>query len=528
MIRPLLPPPLEGRGAHYLMIVPDRYLMKVLPLASWKRAKGLQVTIRTVPTQIANTASEIKAAIKEFYEERSPSDLFVLLVGDVQDVASPACEAYQWNALTQDCPSDAQYQRVAGDDSIPDVFLGRIPADDESDVECVVQKILEYEKQPGSGDKGWLGKTLLVAHKQDYPERYAACKEAVRSYLYSFSTPTFDTAYGGTGATNSDIRSALQEGRGIVNYRGYGGADCWWSWGVAGQSWCITPDVANLSNKEKTPIIFSIASLDNHIRDEDCLGEEFLEQPQGGAVAYYGASADAGAVPNEYLDRNLFKAAFDQEIHYLGAVVNWAQIRTMEEFPDEGAFSAGYNATIYALLGDPEMSIRTRRPLEFGTVEYPEWVEAGDQSVEVTVKNPNGGPIRNALVPVRKYKGTGASADVEATGFTDNDGKVQFDISPTARGGLSVTVLKQDYIPFEGDLPLRVIHTEHDSEAGTFSFSWQAEEGKTYAVYVTEELGPDSGWQILGLSPKKEGLTMTVTDTAAGAIPSRFYRIEAQ
>jgi len=527
-IRPFLPPTLEGRHGDYLVIVPNKYLMKVLPLASWKRAKGLKVTIKTVPTQIPNTADDIKSAIKDFYDEHSLGDVFVLLVGDVEDVASPACEAYEWNTLTQDCSSDIQYARVAGDDPIPDLFLGRIPADDEEDVERVIEKVLAYEKMSSDGDKEWLGKALLIAHKQDHPGKYTACKESVMSYLYSSSTPTFDTVYGGAGATNSDIKSDLEEGRGIVNYRGYGGADCWWTWGLAGQSWCINADVANLTNGERTPIIFSIASLDNHIRTEDCLGEEFLEQPQGGAVAYYGASADAGSVPNDYLDKNLFKAAFDHELHFLGAVINWAQIRTMEEFSGEGAFSAEYNANIYTLLGDPEMSIRTRRPLTFATVEYPEWVEAGEQSVEVAVKNANGGPIRNALVTVRKYKGTSASPDVEACGFTDNDGKVEFIISPAARGGLSVTVVKQDYVPFDGDKPLRVIHTERDLDAGTFSFSWQVEPGKTYAVYVSEKLGPEADWGVLGISLKKEGLTMTLTDAAAGTVQSRFYRVIAQ
>ncbi|MDP2896066.1 MAG: C25 family cysteine peptidase [bacterium] len=527
-IRPFLPPTLPVRQAYYLILVPQRFLTEILPLVWWKRAKGLEVSVMTLPGQIPNTPETIEGAIEAFYDSHPIGDVFVLLVGDVQDVASPTCSAYEWNELTEETSSDIQYARVAGDDAIPDLFLGRIPADNEQDVENIVAKTLQYERLRGETDAAWLGKVLLVGHKQDYPGSYTACNESIRSYRYLFATPSFDTAYGGGGATNLDIRRAFNEGKGIIAYRGYGGADCWWTWGVAGQSWCINPDVANLANDGKTPVVFSVASLDTSIRTEDCLGEELVELPQRGAVAYYGAAADAGSAPNEHLDRNLFKAVFDEEIHFLGAVVNWAQIRTMEEFSGEGFFSAAYNANLYTLLGDPEMSMRTRRPLVFGTVDYPPWVEPGEQNVEVVAKNPNGGPIRKALVTVRKYKGVSASPDVAVSGYTDDEGTARFAIAPATRGALSVNVLKQDYIPFDSDYPLRVIHAERDPSVGAFSFSWQGDPQKTYAVEISDRMGFQAEWRLLGISPERDGLTLTVTDPAAASEPSRFYRVVAQ
>jgi hypothetical protein len=527
-IRPFLPPTLPVRQAYYLILVPQRFLTEVLPLVWWKRAKGLEVSVMTLPGQIPNTPETIKGTIEAFYNSHPIGDVFVLLVGDVQDVASPTCSAYEWNELTEECSSDIQYARVAGDDAIPDLFLGRIPADNEQDVENIVAKILQYEKLRGDTDAPWLEKVLLVAHKQDYPGSYTSCSESIRSYRYLFATPIFDTAYGGAAATNLDIRRAFNEGRGIVNYRGYGGADCWWTWGAAGQSWCINPDVANLTNDGKTPVIFSVASLDNSIRNEDCLGEELLKLPQGGAVAYYGAAADAGSAANEHLDRNLFKAVFDEEIHFLGAVANWAQVRTMEEFSGQGFFSAAYNANVYTLLGDPEMSVRTRRPLTFATVEYPPWAEPGEQNVAVVVKNPNGGPIRKALITVRKYKGVSASPDVAVSGYTDDQGTAQFSIAPATRGGLSVNVLKQDYIPFDSDYPVRVIHAERDASVGAFSFSWQGDPEETYAVEVSDRAGFQGEWKLLGITPERDGLTLTVTDPAGASKPSRFYRVVAQ
>ncbi len=528
-IKPLLPPARSGPWGNYLIIVPDKYYPNVMPLALWKRAKGLKVTVQTIPSQIENTVEDIKRAITNFYEEHPGSDVFVLLVGDVEDVASPVCEAYEWNELKENCGSDVQYARVAGDDVLPDLFLGRIPADDAANVDVVVNKILDYEKMSADGDKAWLGKALLVAHNQDYPGGYTACKESIRSYPYSFATPVFDTAYGGEeGVTNAYLKNLLEEGRGMVNYRGHGGADCWWTWAERGQSWYINPNVVSLTNGNKTPIIFSMTSLNNRINSRDCIGEAFVNLPVGGAVAYYGASADSGRMANDCLDRNLFRGAFEEGIDVLGAVVNWAQVSTMEECWGTGPYSSAYNANIYLLLSDPEMSIRTREPSLFGAVEYPEWVEAGDQSLEVMVKDAHGDPVSGALVTVRKFKGISASPDVDVIGYTQSDGRARFAISPTTPGGLSVTVLKQHYVPYEGDGPLRVIHTERDSESGHFSFSWQIEQDRDYAVYTADELSRPTSWKLLGISPRKDGLTMTLTDTTAGLSRSRFYRVEAR
>ncbi len=527
-IRPLLPPARQGLCGSYLIIIPEKYYANVMPLASWKRAKGLSVAVQTIPSQIDNTADDIKSAIASFYEEHPGDDVYVLLVGDVEDVASPRCEAYEWNELKEDSCSDTQYARVTGDDLLPDLFLGRLPAGDAATVDNAVKKILDYEKMPGGGDKTWLGKALLVAHKQDYPGGYTACKERVRSYSYSFAAPAFDTAYGGEEVGNPELRNALEDGRGIVNYRGHGGCDCWWTWGVRGQSWYINPDVATLANGEKTPIIFSISSLNNRISGSNCIGEAFVNLPQGGAVAYYGASADSGSAANNYLDRNLFRAAFDEGVHILGAVVNWAQVKTMEELSRSGAYSSGYNANIYLLLGDPEMSIRTREPQVFGSVEYPKWVEAGEQLLEVMVRDADGGPVAGALVILRKYKGSSASPDVEVNGYTRSDGKASFTISPATPGGLFVTVLKQDYVPYDGDGSFRVIHTERDADTGSFSFSWPIEPGRNYAVYVSDKLLPEPNWELTGISPGKEGLTMTLTDTTAGLARSRFYKVEVR
>ena len=46
------------------------------------------------------------------------------------------------------------------------------------------------------------------------------------------------------------------------------------------------------------------------------------------------------------------------------------------------------------------------------------------------------------------------------------------------------------------------------------------------ATYAADELVSETGWQLLGISPKRDGLTMTLTDPTATLVRQRFYRIE--
>jgi hypothetical protein len=107
-----------------------------------------------------------------------------------------------------------------------------------------------------------------------------------------------------------------------------------------------------------------------------------------------------------------------------------------------------YNKYIFSgltLLGDPELPIWMNNPFSF-IVSYPTKILPGSSSFTVQVENLTGGNIENAYVCLWKED------EVYLTNYTDSGGNVIFNPSPSTEGNMTITVTKQDYIPYEGNI----------------------------------------------------------------------------
>lgn len=470
--------------AKYLIITADRFVKNIMPLATWKVMKGLDVTIVKVST-IGATDTAIRNYIRDFYDDNPCYRIYVLLVGDVGDIP---VHYYYPGPFNPDIASDHYYACVRGSDDYPDLYIGRISAIDDASVSHIVDKILRYDKklQPWGN---WVKKILLVAHKQGYPGKYTKCKEEIRTYPYGWLIPIFDTAYGGIpGVDNSTVINAINAGRGIVNYRGHGNESCWQHWnnpGGWGQNFTKT-DVSGLSNDGYTPIVYSITCRNNWIDwNNDCIGETWLKSCK--AVAHLGATRSSPTGVNHNFDKYLFKATYDHGITEIGRVMNYAKSRILSLYPP-GNFYAESEARMYLLLGDPEMSIRTKSfPWQLAVV-YPSWIpELVKQPFPVKVEYA-GVPVKNAVVCLWK------EGDIHVNAYTDENGIATFDIEPSSTGTMYVTVTKEAFKPYLGKAV--VITTPGFQLAVDKVLTWPGRENVFVPVFLTN---PDSvgGWEVL-------------------------------
>jgi len=418
---------LPWRNAKYLIIYADQYIDEMLPLVIWKMEKGLDVRLVPVST-IGNSCDSIKNYITNFYNACKCCDIFVLLVGDQDEVAT--CK-YKGG------DSDYKYACVKGDDPYPDLFIGRLSPESEQNLSVIVSKILNREWTIPGGD--WYEKVLLVAHKQ---KEYRDCKEQIRTYDYFWRTPTFDTCYGGSGADNNCVTNAINDGRNIVNYRGHGSETEWWHWASDGSSWTIN-DVNGLANDGMAPIVFSISCSNSDISYNECIGEKWLQVANKGAVAHYGASVGSWTKPNHDLDKYLFKAIYDtSRIRVLGPAVNWAQAKTITLWKEEThSYLAEDNAWIYILLGDPEMHIRTIRK---GFSPLVGQYVFGRKPFSGTVLDTAGVPVKDALVTMYD-----SSTSQNPNFYTDSAGnfEVSFSTNPMS-DSITVCITEPDFEPY--------------------------------------------------------------------------------
>ena len=337
----------------------------ISPLLEWREARGVPVLSCYFPPSSTPSAEEVKEVVASVYAAH-PELEYLLIVGDIGRLPwrpnwdpSASFSSY-FPGMT--IPSDYWYACVAGSDLYPEVAVGRISANSDSEVSQQVAKILAYEM--GAGAEGWTSKVLLVAHAQEAPVKYQGCKEAIRTAPYErpFS---FATAYGappssgGDGATNADVLAAAASGIGIVNYRGHGSYTSWGpDWNSAGEE--FETDDAHAVAGVAFPAVLSIACYNAALdQSGEGLAEAFVKD-DGSAVAFLGAARPSWTEPNHDFDRYLFDAMGNEGISDLGWVVNDAQVEVMAKYGSSSY--ATDNLKMYLLLGDPALQVGPRPP----------------------------------------------------------------------------------------------------------------------------------------------------------------------
>ncbi|MBA3532881.1 MAG: hypothetical protein H0T73_13230, partial [Ardenticatenales bacterium] len=171
-----LPPVEAGTGADFIIIAPAPFHEALRPLVARRSAQGMRVRLVDLQAIYEGwgygrpTALAIRAFLAEtFARWPAPAPSYVLLVGDgsydprgdrFDHIPHPLppflAHVDPWMGETA---SDHQYTLVHGEDRLPDLILGRIPARSAEEVAAVVEKTLAYEGLSGA----WLQRTIAVA-----------------------------------------------------------------------------------------------------------------------------------------------------------------------------------------------------------------------------------------------------------------------------------------------------------------------------------------------------------------------------
>ena len=162
--------------ADYLILVHDVLYEQtwVNDLVALKNAQGLSVAVRKVYD--GDSAGFLKGKIEEAYTTgRVPT--YLLLVGDAA-LDGGGCPLEGTDAGVgsyiptfhisteiggQYTAYDEGYALLEGGDDLPDVFLGRLPAQSASDMTHYVDKLSAYEAGHGQGE-AWKRKVLLLTN----------------------------------------------------------------------------------------------------------------------------------------------------------------------------------------------------------------------------------------------------------------------------------------------------------------------------------------------------------------------------
>ena len=195
---------------------------------------------------------------------------------------------------------DDNYDGLWGDiendsiDGVPDILIGRLPVTLEYYAQKIVDKIIAYETY-NRFDDPWFNRILFVG--TDPFDTPGAEGEILHDFIETnlvWDNFTVRKLYRTFGEqTIENLQSELSKGYGIVNYAGHGNADSWY----LGADWWIFPiqytseDSDLLRNGAyKQSVIITMACLTSQFADYECFGEYIINNPYGGAIAYFGST----------------------------------------------------------------------------------------------------------------------------------------------------------------------------------------------------------------------------------------------
>ena len=405
-----------NRGS-YLIIAPDGVVNYLDEFISFKKSQGFDVYLRSL-TEAGTTAPQIKTTIHDILES-DPMLEYVLLIGDVDGFAEfPSFYYGPENDVT-----DQEYTHLIGEDVIPDVFIGRLSIDSLSELAVIMSKTIQYVRDPLAYDQNWLDRGLIVAgnYANTYPIPITPKWTSywLRDELLEYGYDEVDTVFYPPLQQGAPyIIPSIDEGVGIVNYRGWGDANGWH------YPEFHVDDVNDLNNGWLTPVFFSYVCNSNDFANnvDPCLAEAVLRGgtpsvPKGG-VAFIGPSdLHTSTKYNNVINAYMYDAMLNHGVVELGPAMQAGQSGLVKEFPAQNGPGEAqeFYANVYNILGDPSLQVYIDTPNEFNFSTSP--VYRSDGFVDISVTSSNGAPVRKAVISIM------SNNEIVAKGITNHAGR---------------------------------------------------------------------------------------------------------
>ncbi|MGA9347303.1 MAG: C25 family cysteine peptidase [Anaerolineae bacterium] len=361
-----------SNGADYIFITHSDFYTDAQPLTDRRAGQGL----RTMVVDVQDVYDEFSYGIFDAQGIRDflayayanwtpPAPSYVLLVGDGNfDFKnnlgnSPLNRIPPYLALVDptigETASDNLYVTVNGDDILPDMHIGRLPVNSSAEASTVINKILDYEQNPPSGD--WNQRALFVADNADDAGDFAALSDDIAdNYLpsaYIAHKVYYQVTHFTQSETTAAIIEAINDGRLLANYVGHGGNALWAAEGLF-RADATRNDIGSLTNGPRLLMMLSMTCATGyfHYPSIACLDESLIRAQGKGTIASWSPTGFGMALGHHYLDQGFFTAVFTDTISEIGTATYLGKLNLYEN-------TTGYRDLIdtYVLFGDPFMKL---------------------------------------------------------------------------------------------------------------------------------------------------------------------------
>jgi hypothetical protein len=246
--------------------------------------------------------------------------------------------SYLWTA------SDPLLAAVNGEDALPDLAIGRLPAATLEQAQALVDKLLAWE----DSGQALSGPAELVADNPDLGGDFEANADEIARSFFAGRSEVLRLRELGV-ETRPRIQAALDSGLSYLDYVGHGGAAVWASENVW-NSW----DAASLQAQSRQPLLLTLNCLNGYFVAPafDSLSESLLKADGRGAIAAFSPSGLSLDGPAHQYHRALMAELTSGRHQRLGDAILAAQ----QAYAQSGLMPE--LISVYHLLGDPATRIR--------------------------------------------------------------------------------------------------------------------------------------------------------------------------
>jgi hypothetical protein len=289
-------------------------------------------------------------------------------------------------------------------DMKPDVALGRLPCRSASEVESIVEKIINYEKN--TYGKSWFKQALFVGGDtnpdvgETFPYEGETACNYTKQFLDDFNINTLFVSDGSLSSSN-DFISSFNEGNGFVLFHGHGLTDGLFTFNSNSEQIQVfdTNSISQLNNKDMYPIVivgccatteFDVGILNflkvfqnlkryHHFFSfkyecvSDIISWNMMKNPDKGSIAHIGCSSTAwgstgdanqDGIPDSVQDgytsglcTEFFRIYGEENTSVLGDVYNQALSSIIDNHSTINDRIQCKCVQEFQLIGDPSLKI---------------------------------------------------------------------------------------------------------------------------------------------------------------------------
>ncbi len=359
----------SNHQADYIIITHEDFYSALQPLKNYRQSTGLNTSI----VKITDIYDEFNYGIKDpraikyflshtFCHWQAPAPAYVLLVGDAsydpkdfQGTGHPdlvPTHLFESRHYNTETASDNWFACVAGDDNLPDMYIGRLSAQSVEQAELLVSRIIDYETTPVESD--WNKNVLFFADDDDETEHFEAYTDTIISHIVpqDFNVETvYLNDYTDNNLARSDLMNKFNQGCLIANYFGHGSLIY-----LAGEKLLKNSDVTNMTNLNQQPFFLSLSCINgffHHAQLTDCLAEALVKGESGGTIGCLAPSGFAISSVMGFLAEEMYDGLFDKRDATLGALSLRAKLGILK-----GTNYYLDHIDFYNLFGDPALRLK--------------------------------------------------------------------------------------------------------------------------------------------------------------------------